>query len=1554
MAYRAAKLRHGTEPSGTPVKSLEEKETSPFLAEQAKLSAIFETASAALQTLVKEFIDDADKTFEDEDFKRLFSAEVLGPIRMTTDRWAIFMETFTTSTPWGDPQFPILDFLTEVLSTGSLSSKITKFLTELRARLKSTGPATRTHSYNTGREVDYDAIRDRKAKVNISISLPQYDGAKGKAAKFVAKFTHLAINQNFSEQEWDALLMDCLKKEALKHFENSRVKFRTHKLYFQALISFFDHRSSNDEKKWYRDTFKQRNGEAARTFYLRFLETITHLQTMDLFPEDDAIGFNRQFMDDFFCKLNDECYSIVDNKIRDKKGDPEDFTPEDFFEWIDNAQAFSSSITSLVKNQKTSNTQSQHQRKSSRQQNNRKDDGISDQSNRSARNNASTPAVKKEKHCYFCDKPGHTHKTLVAPKTWICPDKLAGKPASEAWNKYHADKGHILATITDPTRTRGIALTSDITYKGKHTWFNNEKTILDLGGCENLVNSAFANTNLQLSIYTDTSRAAQHIQQSVNGDKFRFQAYIEVPCNFKGHREVVRFYLMDNLPLPFLLGYPFFLEKKAVFDLSNPTVVLANTALKPVISLISTSSPQFSASVFTGNNDFMAVNSIFCNFDQQEKDLSAQEADEQLQSLLLEFESVFDLTDKTPAKVPEVDLKLKPEFQNKTFYCPEPMRSIADQTIIDRNAEELIAADRAFLNPFSKHNIGQVIVHRFDKSGVPILGRERVCLNLIPVNKCLEHFEFPIPRVEAILQKLMQYTVFSELDLAEGFNQLRVSKFLQQIFTFTSSKGKVSLKVLPFGVFWASSIFQASMCELFIELLTRCLQIYIDNLGVHSLSKREHLLHLRETLSICRDSNLHVRRDKCTFMVTTIKTLGFVISHNLLQPDPFKIDMLLQASTPHDRTSLRAFLSLLQYFRKMLVHLSHVCHSLYQLTSPNVKFEWTEAHNQAFLSAKDMIAKKILNTRFDPTKKTCVYFDASKFAVCGILLQNKEVICCASKTLNNAQRKMPTIERELFGFVFSCKKFRIFLNGHPFEAFTDHKPLVGLSKKIDNIDNQRMTAMLISTVEYSYTMSYLPGKKNILADYGTRHIPISDWDPPSEDPLELNPFLDCSVTLAVVQFPEISKHYYSSTDFDEMNKFGLQPIENNSSYSVILNGEQRIYVPVDLRRACFWAAHFPLHHGQVYTAKILREHTLYWPLMDASLAEFLSQCVCAKKKANKSKKFVSTNRHISASYPLQLVCIDLYFYDGVAYFTLIDVYSNFPFCVRVSSKGAVHVRVGYDKFCAAYATPENILSDNGGEFELIPHRDTTPSERPQANGKIERFHQELGKMSRVHSIPPDEAVIFLQSDLKKALFLNGIKLNCISDSLNLATTPISKQFRVYDLVYREVQIRKRAKQQDTFSGPHMILKVISDSTVIINSDKNYKGEMKVHIDQLKPFFIPDTTKWMLNLTYLKPALETLGLQLFQGINVFINFQALDTLTLQLLNSSIQKIFVIPAWYCATWYQPIHGVLKSKLSLVRLPSERDLFLDSFGNDIGIFSWDHFLCATHILQSDGTDI
>ena len=52
----------------------------------------------------------------------------------------------------------------------------------------------------------------RRARVNVSVTLPQNDGSRGKAAKFVQKFNHLVKMQDFAEQEWDSLLMDCLKK----------------------------------------------------------------------------------------------------------------------------------------------------------------------------------------------------------------------------------------------------------------------------------------------------------------------------------------------------------------------------------------------------------------------------------------------------------------------------------------------------------------------------------------------------------------------------------------------------------------------------------------------------------------------------------------------------------------------------------------------------------------------------------------------------------------------------------------------------------------------------------------------------------------------------------------------------------------------------------------------------------------------------------------------------------------------------------------------------------------------------------------------------------------------------------------------------------------------------------------------------------------------------------------------------------------------------------------------------------------------------------------------
>ena len=99
------------------------------------------------------------------------------------------------------------------------------------------------------------------------------------------------------------------------------------------------------------------------------------------------------------------------------------------------------------------------------------------------------------------------------------------------------------------------------------------------------------------------------------------------------------------------------------------------------------------------------------------------------------------------------------------------------------------------------------------------------------------------------------------------------------------------MTVMPFGVEFGSDIFQSRITDEFVEFLDLFLKIYIDNLIIHTNSRQEHLDALRQVLDTCRKANLHLRKSKCEFMTNELRTLGFLVSHHKIHPDPAKIDM---------------------------------------------------------------------------------------------------------------------------------------------------------------------------------------------------------------------------------------------------------------------------------------------------------------------------------------------------------------------------------------------------------------------------------------------------------------------------------------------------------------------------------------------------------------------------------------------------------------------------------------------------------------------------------------
>ena len=93
--------------------------------------------------------------------------------------------------------------------------------------------------------------------------------------------------------------------------------------------------------------------------------------------------------------------------------------------------------------------------------------------------------------------------------------------------------------------------------------------------------------------------------------------------------------------------------------------------------------------------------------------------------------------------------------------------------------------------------------------------------------------------------------------------------------------------------------------------------------------------------------------------------MGFVVEHNVLKPDPQKVDMISKARAPENVQELQSFLGLTQFYKNMLPHLAHVAHPLYAATSENFDFQWTEKLEVAFQTIKWMLIKEIMQTNLE-------------------------------------------------------------------------------------------------------------------------------------------------------------------------------------------------------------------------------------------------------------------------------------------------------------------------------------------------------------------------------------------------------------------------------------------------------------------------------------------------------------------------------------------------------------------------------------------------------------
>ena len=188
---------------------------------------------------------------------------------------------------------------------------------------------------------------------------------------------------------------------------------------------------------------------------------------------------------------------------------------------------------------------------------------------------------------------------------------------------------------------------------------------------------------------------------------------------------------------------------------------------------------------------------------------------------------------------------------------------------------------------------------------------------------------------------------------------------------------------IPFGVTNGVSAFQRTVNDIIAAEHLSGVYVYVDNITIVGMTKEEHDKNLAEFLTAAAKYNLEFNDSKTVSGVTSIKLLGYLVSHNSIKPDPDRMQPLLGMPAPNNDKSLKSVLGLFAHYSRWVKNFSDKIHPLSHVTS----FPLNDKQIKAFQLLKSEIAKAVLATP-DPNLPFTLETDASDYAIGATLCQS--------------------------------------------------------------------------------------------------------------------------------------------------------------------------------------------------------------------------------------------------------------------------------------------------------------------------------------------------------------------------------------------------------------------------------------------------------------------------------------------------------------------------------------------------------------------------------------
>jgi hypothetical protein len=586
-----------------------------------------------------------------------------------------------------------------------------------------------------------------------------------------------------------------------------------------------------------------------------------------------------------------------------------------------------------------------------------------------------------------------------------------------------------------------------------------------------------------------------------------------------------------------------------------------------------------------------------------------------------------------------------------------------------------------------------VIVETFN----PITNKikHRICLDLRKVNEHLKKLPYPQKRVRDVLARLKGAQRASELDNRWSYEQVSLRPEDRAKVCFWLDGRVYHMCVMTFGDKNAPFMMQYIMDTILHEARDVA-DTLIDNTLAFTTEANvdDHLRALTRIANLQRPFNTKWGLAKCKFFYPDIETLGHVVSGEGTLPSDSRVKAWRAMAPPTTAESLLTFLQALNFWREYIPAYAEFSSELRALAAAT-PFQWTPAATATFKELLRLASAPPLLVHPDVDKEFFCRTDASQRAIAGVLFQPHtdrsgkpllRPVAFVSRALNKHEVNYATTSLELLAAKDVLERTRLLHEGCPALTLeTDHAALVFMANN-PNLGNGRSARHILVVRMYATTLIHRKGKspEMRLVDAMTRdpnYMLTAEQITLIVQPaalVKLGTFASLPaeqrkdpITLSLIKAVE------SGAPADEPAAEALR--QQFRGYLAVLNGillhvdpargrakrNARYWVPDAMRAALRDAMHAD---GHFKGDKLYRKAAdlYFFPGMYTYMAARLDCTECSLEDAP-PKHLTGHLQARQVGFPRKLVAFDHLSIGGLELFTVVDVFTFYPWAFVVDS-----------------------------------------------------------------------------------------------------------------------------------------------------------------------------------------------------------------------------------------------------------------------------------------------